>query len=138
MVWDKWSRPYIEKMVKEVKAEYPDVPLVLYINNSGGLLERMGQTGVDCVGLDWTLDMSDARARLQDRVSVQGNVDPIVLFGEKKGIEEAVTQCLQKARGAKGHVLNLGHGVMVGTPEEGVAHFFEYNRSMTYDKLAEM
>lgn len=80
-VWDKWSRPYIEAMVKEVKKDYPDIPLTLYINNSGGLLERMGATGVDVIGLDWTLDMADARRRLEDKVAVQGNVDPVVLFG---------------------------------------------------------
>lgn len=56
----------------------------------------------------------------------------------EEGITEAVVDCLKKARGSKGHVLNLGHGVMVGTPEAGVAHFFEVNRSLTYDKIDSM
>ena len=63
-LWDKWSRPYIERMVKTVKQRHPDVPLMLYANGSGGHLERMGQVGTDVIGLDWTIDMADARARL--------------------------------------------------------------------------
>mmetsp|Transcript_7918 Transcript_7918/g.20354 ORF Transcript_7918/g.20354 Transcript_7918/m.20354 type:complete len:87 (+) Transcript_7918:1275-1535(+) len=62
---------------------------------------------------------------------LQGNVDPVTLFSTKAGIEAAIDDCIAKA-GTTGHVLNLGHGVMVGTPEESVAHFFEYNRSKLY------
>ena len=87
----------------------------------------MKGTGVDVIGLDWTIDMEDARRRLGDDVSVQGNVDPAKLFSTKEGISAAIDDCVKKA-GTRGHVLNLGHGVMVGTPEESVAHFFEYNR----------
>lgn len=56
----------------------------------------------------------------------------------KEGITEAVTLCLKKGRGSKGHILNLGHGVMVGTPEESVKHFFDMNRSLTYAQLDKM
>ncbi|CAG9463055.1 unnamed protein product [Pedinophyceae sp. YPF-701] len=133
-MWDRWSGPYIKDMIKKVKDKYPAVPLTLYANGSGGLLERMADAGPDVIGLDWTVDMADARRRLGGDVGVQGNVDPIVLFGGESAIEGAVRECLGKA-GTRGHILNLGHGVMVGTPEESVAHFFEFNRSMTYDKL---
>ncbi len=57
--------------MKKVKAEHPTVPITLYANGSGGLLERLGSTGVDVVGLDWTVDMADARWRLGQDVSVQ-------------------------------------------------------------------
>ncbi len=70
-LWDRWSRPYIERIVQRVKAEHPSVPITLYANGSGGLLERLGSTGVDVVGLDWTIDMADARRRLGPDVSVQ-------------------------------------------------------------------
>jgi Uroporphyrinogen decarboxylase (URO-D) len=68
--WDVWSRPYIERIVRSVKEEFPDTPITLYANGSGGLLERIGSTGVDVVGLDWTVDMADARRRLGDGVAV--------------------------------------------------------------------
>uniref|UniRef100_A0A7S2Z6V6 Uroporphyrinogen decarboxylase n=1 Tax=Chloropicon laureae TaxID=464258 RepID=A0A7S2Z6V6_9CHLO len=130
-MWDVFSAPYIKHIVDHVKQKHPGVPVTLYANGSGGLLERMKATGADVIGLDWTLDMGDARARLGDGVSVQGNVDPVTLFSTKAGIEAAIDDCIAKA-GTTGHVLNLGHGVMVGTPEESVAHFFEYNRSKLY------
>jgi len=130
-LWEKWSKPYIQQIVQACKAEYPDTPLTLYANGSGGLLERMSTTGVDTIGLDWTTDMADARARLGNDVSVQGNVDPAILFADQEAITAAIKDCRSKA-GATGHVLNLGHGVLVGTPEENVAHFFDTNRSLTH------
>lgn len=131
-VWDQWSKPYIQKMIQIVKKECPDVPVTLYANGSGGLLERMATAGADTIGLDWTVDMADARKRLGPDVSVQGNVDPAVLFASPEAIEQALRDCSEKA-GNVGHVMNLGHGVLVGTPEENVAHFFNTNRSMLYN-----
>jgi uroporphyrinogen decarboxylase len=128
-MWDKWSRPYIERIVQNVRAKHPTTPLTLYANGSGGLLERLASTGVDVVGLDWTVDMADARRRLGPDVAVQGNIDPVVLFGTEAAIEEAVASCLRKA-GDRGHVLNLGHGVLVGTPEEAVAHMFDLSKRL--------
>lgn len=132
--WDRWSKPYIERIVRKMKATHPTVPLTLYANGSGGLLERMSSTGADVIGLDWTVDMGDARRRLGSGVAVQGNVDPVVLFGGEKAIEEAVMDCIRKA-GPKGHVLNLGHGVLVGTPEESVACMFDLAKKARYSEL---
>jgi uroporphyrinogen decarboxylase len=126
--WDAISRPSIERMVARVKAAHPGVPIVLYANGSGGLLERMAATGVDAVGLDWTVDMADARRRLGSK-PVQGNVDPAVLFAPPEAVAAAVKACVAKA-GPRGHILNLGHGVLVGTPEESVAAFFDTARSI--------
>lgn len=75
-----------------MKAKHPEVPLVLYANGSGGILERMGGTGVDVVGLDWTLDMGDARARLGAELAVQGNVDPAILFSSPEYVEQAINR----------------------------------------------
>lgn len=133
-IWEQWSRPYIKRIVQGVKAKHPTVPLTLYANGSSGLLERMVDVGTDVIGLDWQVDMADGRRRVGPKVAVQGNVDPVVLFASHDAITEAVKDTLLKAGPGK-HILNLGHGVLVGTPEDGVAHFFEVNRSMTYDKL---
>lgn len=133
--WDRWSRPYIEKIVRTFKARHPDVPLTLYANGSGGLLERMAATGVDVIGLDWTVDIGDARKRIGSNIAVQGNVDPVTLFGSQTAIEEAVKDCITKA-GTRGHVLNLGHGVLVGTPEENVAFMFDLAKKSKYQITA--
>lgn len=68
------------QIVSLVRTKCPDTPLVLYINGNGGLLEQMKGTGVDVIGLDWTVDMADGRKRLGSDISVQGNVDPAFLF----------------------------------------------------------
>ena len=70
-LWDTWSGPYIERIVRKVKAEHPSVPITVYANGSGGLIERLGRTGADVVGLDWTVDMADARQRLGPGQAVQ-------------------------------------------------------------------
>ncbi|KAJ3701802.1 hypothetical protein LUZ61_005507 [Rhynchospora tenuis] len=135
-VWEKWSKPYIKQMVSEVKKECPDVPLVLYINGNGGLLERMVDTGVDVIGLDWTVDMADGRRRLGSKIGIQGNVDPALLFSPLPALTEDIHRVV-KAAGPRGHILNLGHGVLVGTPEEAVAHFFDVTRTLRYESLFE-
>ena len=129
-MWEVWSKPYIQRVVDKVRLTHPGVPLTLYANGSGGLLERMATTGVDCIGLDWTIDMEDGRRRVGD-LAVQGNVDPAVLFAAPEAVEQAVQDVCQKA-GATGHILNLGHGVLVGTPEENVKVFFDAAKKIKY------
>ncbi|CAN8279251.1 unnamed protein product [Cochlearia groenlandica] len=130
-MWERWSKPYIEEIISAVKVRCPDTPIVFYINGNGGLLERMKGTGADVIGLDWTIDMADGRRRLGSEVSVQGNVDPAYLFSPLPALTEEIQRVVRSA-GPKGHILNLGHGVLVGTPEDAVAHFFETARSLDY------
>jgi uroporphyrinogen decarboxylase len=130
-MWEVWSKPYIQQVVDKVRLTHPGVPLTLYANGSGGLLERMATTGVDCIGLDWTIDMADGRTRVGD-LAVQGNVDPAVLFAAPEAVEQAVNDVCAKA-GPTGHILNLGHGVLVGTPEENVKVFFDAAKKIKYD-----
>ncbi|KAD5962132.1 hypothetical protein E3N88_13605 [Mikania micrantha] len=113
------------------KQTRPDLPLILYASGSGGLLERLPLTGVDVVSLDWTVDMAEGRKRLGSDIAVQGNVDPGVLFGSKDFITNRIHDTVKKAGKGK-HILNLGHGIVVGTPEENVAHFFEVAKGLKY------
>lgn len=131
-MWDRWSRPYIEEIVSNVREKCPEIPLVLYINGNGGLLERMKGTGVDVIGLDWTVDMADGRRRLGRGIGIQGNVDPAYLFSPLPALTDEIQRVVSCA-GQRGHILNLGHGVLVGTPEEAVAHFFEVARNMKFN-----
>jgi len=116
--------PYQQQVVQQVKATHPDTPLILYINGSAGILERMGKSGVDIVSVDWTVDMAEARARLGANMGVQGNMDPCALYGSKDFIRDRILDTIRKA-GNTGHIMNLGHGVLPSTPEENVAFFFE-------------
>jgi uroporphyrinogen decarboxylase len=122
--YDVFAQPYHQYIYKTVKAKHPEVPLVLYINGSAGILERMAQSGADIISLDWTVDMAEARRRLGPDIGVQGNVDPCALFGSKDFIRDRIVDTIRKA-GSHRHILNLGHGILPGTPEENAAYFFE-------------
>ena len=84
------------QIVSIVKNKCPQTPLVLYINGNGGLLERMKATGVDVIGLDWTVDMEDGRKRLGKEISVQGNVDPACLFSPLPSLTEEIQRFVTK------------------------------------------
>ena len=92
-----------------------------------GKIEEMATCSADVVGLDWSMDIARSRAALgPDRV-VQGNVDPMVLFGSEAVITAEVERVLSAA-GPTGHILNVGHGVVQGTPEQSVALFCDLAR----------
>ena len=127
--YDTFAAPYQKRVIDQVKATHPDTPLILYISGSAGVLERMGRTGVDIISLDWTVDMAEGLARLPEHIGVQGNVDPGLLFGTPEAIQARIDDTVRKARGRK-HILNLGHGILPGTPEENGRAFFEAGKSV--------
>ena len=122
--YETFALPYQKRVVEQVKQTHPDTPLILYISGSAGVLERMGKTGFDIISLDWTVDLAEGRQRLGKDTKVQGNVDPGVLFGSQDLIRDRVLDTIRKGEN-RGHILNLGHGVLPGTPEDNVRHFFE-------------
>lgn len=122
--YETFALPYQQRVVRQVKETHPDTPLILLVSGSAGVLERMAKSGVDIVSVDWTVDMAEARQRLGPNVKVQGNMDPGVLFGSQNFIRDRILDNIRKA-GNKGHIFNLGHGVLPGTPEDNVKFFFE-------------
>ncbi|MEM1370421.1 MAG: uroporphyrinogen decarboxylase [Cyanobacteria bacterium P01_H01_bin.15] len=122
--FDTFALPYQQQVFKAVKETHPDTPLILYISGSSGILERMGRSGADFISVDWGVDMADAKQRLGADQKVQGNMDPGILFGTHDIIRDRILDTIRKA-GNRGHIMNLGHGVLVGTPEDNVRYFFE-------------
>ena len=120
-----------KKVVEIVKAEYPETPIILYISGSAGVLERMAKTGVDIISLDWTVDIEEACKRIPKEIGIQGNVDPGILFGNKESIKERIDNTFNKIKDRK-YILNLGHGILPGTPEENAQTFFEHGKKLTY------
>ena len=133
--YDSFAAPYQKKVVDLVKESHPNTPFILYISGSAGLIERMAKIGVDIVSLDWTVDMAEACARLPKHIGVQGNVDPGLLFGTPEAISKRIDDTVLKARG-RNHILNLGHGILPGTPEENGAAFFNAGKSVI-DRIGE-
>ncbi len=90
------------------------VPVILFTKGGGQWLELMADTGADCLGLDWTTDIGNARTRVGDRVALQGNMDPTVLYAQPDRIRAEVERILISYGPGNGHIFNLGHGI---TPE---------------------
>ncbi|KAG5180695.1 Uroporphyrinogen decarboxylase chloroplast precursor [Tribonema minus] len=120
--YDVFAAPYQRQVVDKIKAAHPEVPIIIYINKSGALLERMATSGVDIVSLDWTVTVPEARKRIGDDIGIQGNLDPAVLFAPHDVIKERTEEIL-RAAGGRRHVMNLGHGIEAATSEEN-AEFF--------------
>ncbi|NVK41823.1 MAG: uroporphyrinogen decarboxylase [Oceanospirillaceae bacterium] len=87
------------------------VPVILFTKNGGQWLESIADAGADALGLDWTTDIGDARRRVGDRVALQGNMDPSVLYAPPARIRAEVEAILAGFGEGNGHVFNLGHGI---------------------------
>lgn len=122
--YDEFAGPYLRIVVDIVKRVHPNTPLILYINKAGALLERMANSGVDVVSLDWTVTIPEARRRMGDKVGIQGNLDPMMLFAPKEIIKRE-TESILRDGGGRRHVMNLGHGIDRHTPEENVKYFVD-------------
>ncbi len=99
-------------------AEY--TPLIMFSKGCGAHLEAIADAGADAVGVDWTLDLDEARRRVGDRVAVQGNLDPSALYAQPEVIRSEVQRVLNAWGDAPGHVFNLGHGITPGVNPEHV------------------
>lgn len=125
MVFDTWggvlapanykefSLHYMKQIVDGLtrEADGRKIPVVLFTKNGGQWLDIMADTGCDGLGVDWTTDLADARARTGDRVALQGNLDPSVLYGSPDSIRQEVKRVLDSYGAGPGHVFNLGHGI---------------------------
>ena len=139
MVFDSWggalsheayqefSLRYMQQIVDGLTREHEGkkVPVILFTKGGGLWLESMADTGCDALGLDWTVDIGDARARVGDRVALQGNMDPAVLYGTPERIRQEVATILQRYGTGSGHIFNLGHGIHQFVDPENAGVFVE-------------
>jgi uroporphyrinogen decarboxylase len=117
----EFSLSYMSRVIEQLprESEGRQVPVILFTKNGGQWLEAMADSGADCLGLDWTTDIAAARQRVGERVSLQGNMDPTMLYASPARIREEVASILAGFGVGSGHVFNLGHGV---TPEVNPDH----------------
>lgn len=114
----EYSLAPMRRVVEQVKAATPTTPVIIFTKGGGLWLETIADSGCDALGLDWTVDIGDARRRVGDRVALQGNLDPAVLFAEPARIRAEVKAILDAYGDHPGHVFNLGHGISQFTPPE--------------------
>jgi uroporphyrinogen decarboxylase len=146
MVFDSWggvlsdaafrqfSLAYTRQVVQSLtrQADGRQVPVIVFTKGGGLWLEALADTGCDVVGVDWTVDLAQARRRVGDRVALQGNLDPAVLFAPPEAVAaeaRAVLDAFGPPQGPDGrwagHVFNLGHGISQHTPPEHVQALVE-------------
>jgi len=126
-----FAKPYADKAMAYVKARHPDVPLIYYANGGSPYLDRQGDMVADSIALDWGIEMSHARQILGPDRLVTGNVDPTILYGgSPEQVADAVRLNIEAAGGPGKHILNLGHGVLQGTPEANVAAFVDAAKAL--------
>src|SRR5258707_809304 len=97
------------------------VPVIVFTKGGAPWLEQIAASGCDCVGLDWSIELGDARRRIGAGAALQGNLDPAVLLTSPEVVRREVQKALESFGSGAGHVFNLGHGVPQFTPPENVA-----------------
>lgn len=116
----RFSLGPMQKIVSSLKASHPEIPVVLFTKGGGAWLEEMASSGADGLGLDWTCDLGGAFERVGDRIALQGNLDPGVLYGSETIIQTEVYNTLSACNNRPGHIFNLGHGIEPGVDPENV------------------
>ncbi|MCU6434365.1 uroporphyrinogen decarboxylase [Undibacterium sp. Jales W-56] len=124
--YQRFSLKYMQDVVNQLQREKDGqrIPAIVFTKGGGLWLEQIAGIGADAVGLDWTVNLGQARARVGDKVALQGNLDPAVLFAGHEQIRQQVINTLQAygTPGAgHGHVFNLGHGISQFTPPDAVS-----------------
>ena len=132
-IFDTWAgtlssqryRRFAGRALARVLAALPSSrpPLILFARGAAHLIEELASLGPDVVSVDWRVDLEEAAIRIGQHVSLQGNLDPAALLAPEPEIRREVERLIRAGRKARGHVLNLGHGVLPTTPVEGVAAF---------------
>jgi uroporphyrinogen decarboxylase len=120
--YNEFSLSYLQRIIGGLKREQAGkrVPSIVFTKGCGNWLEEIAASGCDAVGLDWSVDIGRARARIGDRVALQGNIDPAVLFSPAEVVQHETEKNLASFGHGSGHVFNLGHGISQFTPPEAV------------------
>ncbi|MBD3657698.1 MULTISPECIES: uroporphyrinogen decarboxylase [Marinobacter] len=125
--YEEFSLAYMNKIVAGLIREHDGrrVPVILFTKNGGQWLESMADSGADALGLDWTTDIGNARARVGDRVALQGNMDPAMLYAPPARIRQEVADILRRYGTGSGHIFNLGHGITPDVDPANAGAFIE-------------
>jgi len=148
MVFDTWGgtlaqedyEPFSLAYCRRIFSEVKHVPRILFTKGGNPWLGAMMQSGCDAIGLDWTSDAREARRLAAGKVALQGNLDPSALFSPAEKVRDAARAVLDRFGAEPGHVFNLGHGILPGTPVESVAALVDevrtYSRRLREAKKA--
>ncbi len=121
--FEKFALPYVIRIIKDLQKT--GLPIIYFANNGATLLDLSVTSGADVIGLDWRINIGDAIARVGNK-AVQGNIDPFALLLPRDELRDRIKKLLDDAKGAHGHIFNLGHGIHQFTPPEQAKYAVEF------------
>ena len=125
--YQEFSLSYMQRIIAQLprEAEGRPVPVIVFTKGGGQWLPTIADCGAQAVGIDWTTDIAKARAQVGDKVALQGNMDPMMLFASPERIRQEVGNILAGFGSGSGHVFNLGHGITPGVNPDHVTAFVD-------------
>lgn len=131
--YEAFALPYVKEVTEAIKGQGgilrggkgQGTPIIYFVGECGGLLEKIKTCGADVIGIDWRINIDEAIKRLGSDFSIQGNLDPCALFLPKNKIADRVSDIMKRASSARGHIFNLGHGILPETPVENAVAMVE-------------
>ena len=113
------------------------VPVIMFTKNGHPWLESMVDSGADALGIDWSIDLATARARVADKVALQVNLEPSVLYSSPDNIRREVHRVMNSYGEGPGHIFNFGHGMLPDIPFEHVEVLVDAVHSFDHAKVSE-
>lgn len=131
--WDdysEFSHPYNAQIFSGINRK--DIPVISFCKGSSVFAPLMAEANPDVISLDWNARLRDIKDKLPQGIAVQGNLDPSIMYADKKVIRERILGLIEQMRGTDGFILNLGHGIMPDMPFDHVKYAFEVVKSFRY------
>lgn len=122
--FQEFSLNYISKIISQIKRK--DEPVIVFCKGVHFGLDSLASTGADVIGLDWTMNLGEVRSKIGNKVALQGNLDPTVLYGSSDKIKEETVKVLQSFGNGNGHIFNLGHGILPDVDPENAKALVAY------------
>ncbi len=121
--FEEFSLAYIQKVVSQIKRK--DEPVIVFAKGVHYKLSKLANCGADVIGLDWTMELGKVRSKIGNKVALQGNLDPTVLYGDKDKIRKEAIKVLKSFGKHNGHIFNLGHGILPDVPPENAKYLVD-------------
>ena len=128
--YETFALPVTRRIFEEIGKS---VPRILYINGCSSILESMASSGADVLSVDWRIPIGEAKARVGDRVALQGNLDPTVMLGAASNLTATAESILEQA-GPTGHIFNLGHGILPPTPVDNARALIDFVKAYRHTR----
>ncbi|MBN9391784.1 MAG: uroporphyrinogen decarboxylase [Chloroflexi bacterium] len=127
--FDRYVAPYTRQLIENARKS--NVPVIYFSTGTSAMLDEVARLGSDVVSVDWRVRLDRAWQTIGSDRAIQGNLDPLLLFAPWREVQAQADEILAQAGGRPGHIFNLGHGILPGTPVETVARLAEYIHEKT-------